>query len=74
MLKSGLRLLFGTFTQLIFVIVSYEFFHRYAASNGGIGTLNAMDTVNPLIWNVISIELILSICLIVYGLKNKSND
>ena len=35
MFKSRLRLLFGTLTQLIAVIISYQFYFKYAASHGG---------------------------------------
>ena len=71
MLKSGLMLLFGTFTQLIAIIISYEFFFIYALSHGGVSGSNSMDIVNPLIWAVIVIELILSVSLIGFDLKNK---
>ena len=73
MFKSGLRLLFGTFTQLIAVIVSYEFFFKYAASHGGIGAINSISAINPLIWVIIIMELMVSICLLVIGIKEKIN-
>jgi hypothetical protein len=71
MLKSGLRLLFGTFTQLIAVIISYEFFFKYAASHGGIGAINSIDAIHPLIWVIIVFELIISLGLLVSGSKEK---
>jgi len=72
MFRSGLRLLFGTFTQLIVVIISYEFFLRYAASQGGIGAVNSIDAVHPLIWVIIACELIISLYLLILGVKDKS--
>ncbi len=71
MFRSGLRLLFGTFTQLIVVIISYEFFLKYAASQGGIGAVNSIDAVHPLIWIIIACELIISLYLLILGVKDK---
>ncbi|HCO74048.1 MAG TPA: hypothetical protein DIT16_04245 [Clostridium sp.] len=71
MFRSGLRLLFGTFTQLIVVIISYEFFLKYAASQGGIGAVNSIDAVHPLIWVIIACELIISLYLLILGVKDK---
>lgn len=71
MFRSGLRLLFCTFTQLIVVIISYEFFFKYAASQGGIGAVNSIDAVHPLIWVIIACELIISLCLLILGVKDK---
>jgi hypothetical protein len=47
MVKFGLRLLFGTFTQLIAVIISYEFYFKYAANTGGIGG-DLISNIHPL--------------------------
>jgi len=71
MFRSGLRLLFGTFTQLIVVIISYEFFLKYAASQGGIGAVNSIYAVHPLIWVIIAFELIISLYLLILGVKDK---
>ncbi|MBK5241925.1 MAG: hypothetical protein JJD95_11955 [Clostridium sp.] len=75
MLKSGLSLFFGTCTQLIIVIVSYEFFFKYSANTGGIGG-DLISNIHPLIWIIIAIELIMSFCLLAIGIKdkNKSSD
>jgi len=73
-IKSRLRLLFGTFTQLIVVIISYEFIFRYALSHGGIGAVNSINAIDPLIWVIIVLELIISICLLAIGIKEKINS
>ena len=71
MLKSGLRLLFGTFTQLIAVIISYQFYFKYAASHGGIGG-TPISIIHPLICIIIVFELIISFYLLVIGIKDKN--
>lgn len=74
MFKYGLRLSFGTFTQLIAVIISYEFFFIYAANHGGIGAINSISAVNPIIWVIIGLESMMSIYLLVIGIKEKTNS
>lgn len=70
MFKSGLMLLFGTFTQLIAVIISYEFFFTYSKGHGGIfGT--PMSNIHPLIWIIIVVEIIISFYLLSISKKNK---
>jgi hypothetical protein len=46
MIKSGLRFLFGTFTQLIAVIILYEFFWVYKVKNAGMGPANSINAIN----------------------------
>ncbi len=70
-MNIGLRLFFGTFTQLIVVIISYEFFFKYSANTGGIGG-NLISNIHPLIWIIIAIELIMSFCLLAIGIKDKT--
>ena len=72
-LKSGLRLLFGTFTQLIVVIISYEFYFKYAVSHGGIGG-SPISIIPSLIWTIIVFELIMSFCLLAIGIKDKNKS
>jgi uncharacterized membrane protein len=72
-LKSGLRLLFGTFTQLIAVIISYQFYFKYAASNGGIGG-NPISIIHPLIWIIVVFELIISFYILTIGIKDKTKS
>lgn len=57
MLKSGLRLLFGTFTQIIFALVLCK---------------NAIGTVHPLIWFIIIVELLISFCLLAAGIEKET--
>ena len=64
MFKFGITLLFSTFVHLTLVIISYEFFFKFAVTHGGIGVTNSMDAVNPLIWIILVIELAMSIYLI----------
>lgn len=71
MFKSGLRLLFGTFTQIIAVITSYEFIFRYAACHGGIGAINPIHFINKLILWIVLIELLISVFLMWVGFKNE---
>jgi hypothetical protein len=71
LLKFGLELLFGAFTQLIVVIISYEFFFKYSVSNGGIGG-DVISNIHPLIWVIIVFELIISFCLLATGIKEKN--
>ena len=72
MLKSGLRLLFGIFTQLIAVIVSYEFIFRYAVFHGGINAINAIGAVHPLIWFILIVEFIIAFCLLAAGIEKET--
>lgn len=74
MLKTGIFLLFGTFTQLIAVIIAYEFFFKYAAAHGGIGFTDSISAIKPVIWVLIIIELILSVILIRLGLKHEMKN
>lgn len=71
MFKSGLKLLFGTFTQIIIVIISYEYIFRYALSHGGVGVVNSIDSVNKLIWWIVFVELLISVFLMGLGFKNE---
>ncbi|MEW9094235.1 MAG: hypothetical protein AB2417_04050 [Clostridiaceae bacterium] len=55
MLKFGVQLLFVTFTQMIIVIISKQFFSRLGGYN------------EPLIYLIIFIELVISIYFIHIG-------
>lgn len=70
MLKFGLRLLFGIFTQLIAVIISYEFFFEYSKNNGGVGG-TPISNIHPLIWIIIVLEIIISFYILSISNKNK---
>lgn len=74
MLKSGLLFLFGTFSQLIFVVVSYEFYYKFCSIFGGIGGGSSINIIKPIIWWIIVIELIVAVCLIANGLINEKNN
>lgn len=63
--KEGIKLLFWTFTQIIIIILAYTFFLRYASVHGGIGAAHPLDLIHPIITVVITIELIISVALII---------
>lgn len=71
MLKAALRLFFGISTQLIAVIISYEFIFRYAIGHGGIGAIRSIEVVHPLIWSIIIFELLICFGLLVAGVKDR---
>ncbi|MGV8981651.1 hypothetical protein [Clostridium sp.] len=73
MFKSGLRVLFGTLTQLIVVIISYQFYFKYAVGHGGIGG-TPVSIIPPLIWIIIVFELIMAFCLLAIGIKDKNKS
>jgi uncharacterized membrane protein YvbJ len=69
----GIKLLFATFTQILIVIVAYEFYFVYRMSNGGIiGT--AIENIHPLIWCIGIIELIISVTIIIWGANFKTRE
>ena len=74
MFKDGLKLLFWTFSQIIIVLVSYEFYLRYAMMNGGHGYESVFSAIHPIIKVIIVIELIISSLLIIgSGIKSHLN-
>ncbi|KPU43279.1 hypothetical protein OXPF_27200 [Oxobacter pfennigii] len=73
MFKYGLKLLFGALTKMTFVIIAYEFYFRYALITGGIGKASAFDAIHPIIKLIIVTEILISILLIIIGVK-KSRD
>lgn len=66
--KIGIKFLLASFVQIIVVIICYDFYAVYRLKNTGSASLSAMENVNPIIWNVIIIEVIISVVLIAYGL------
>ena len=71
MFETGLKLLFSTFVQLIFVILYYEYFLIYKLKSLGEANLAPLKNVNTLIWFIILIELIISSALIIDGWKGR---
>jgi len=60
--KEGIKLLFWTFTQIIFIILAYQFYlFRYNVMHDGA----VLDLIHPIITVVITIELIVSVVLII---------
>lgn len=75
MFALGLKLLFGTFTQLIFIILFYEFNVVYRLKQLGQADLLVFNNINPVINKVLILEFAISLSLIVYGfLKSKKNN
>ena len=71
MFETGLKLLFSTFVQLIFVILYYEYIVIYKLKSLGQANLEPLKNVNSLIWFIILIELIISSALIKDGWKGR---
>lgn len=68
MLKTGLKFLFGTLSQIIFVIIAYQFYFRYAQTTGGVGG-TVISNIHPIIWAIVMVELVISGILIALGFK-----
>ena len=73
MFETGFKLLFSTFAQLIFVILSYEYYVVYKLKLLGQANLEPLKNVNSLIWFIIVVELLISLALIVYGWSGRKN-
>ncbi len=71
MLRFGLTFLFGTFSHIIITLVMYQFYFRYAMTVGGIGG-TIISNIHPFIVVIIVLELVISVALIISGLKEKS--
>lgn len=71
MLRFGLVFLFGTFSHIIITLVMYQFYFRYAMTAGGIGG-TIISNIHPFIGIIILLELVISVTLIISGLKEKS--
>lgn len=73
MFKTGLKLLFSTFAQLIFVILSYEYYVIYKLKLLGQAHLEPLKNINSLIWLIITVEILISLVLIVYGWSRRED-
>lgn len=70
---TGLKFLFITFTHFLIVCISYEFINVYASGQqgGGSHALNGLSYTPPIVWVVLTIELIISMVLIYKNYKVK---
>lgn len=73
MFKTGLKLLFSSFAQLIFVILSYEYYVIYKLKLLGQANLEPLKNVNSLIRLIITVEILISLVLIVYGWSRRED-
>lgn len=71
--ETGLKLLFSTFSQLIFVVLAYEYYVVYKLKLLGQANLEPLRNVNPLICYIIIAELLISLTLLGYGWSRRKN-
>lgn len=57
--------------QSITVIITYQFYFRYALTHGGIGG-TMLSSIHPLVWVITILEYIISIGLMYIGAREKN--
>ena len=71
MLFSGVALLFGSFSHLILILMWSEGLFWYRVTHvGAFGS--PLSNIHPLYWVIVLLELVVSVALIVLGMKERS--
>jgi magnesium-transporting ATPase (P-type) len=72
-LMFGIGILFFTIFQVIAVIISYEFYWFYRLGKGGVSG-SSISNVHPAIWFMLFIEILISLIVIMWGVRLKEKD
>jgi hypothetical protein len=72
-LKFGIGILFFTIFQVMAVIIAYEFYWVYRLGKGGVSG-SSISNVHPAIWFMLFIEILVSLIVIMWGVRLKEKD
>lgn len=71
LIKFGIILLFITFAELIMVVLTYELYLAYMSTHGFMLDHVFSNLINPIIWYIFAIEVIISLAIIIWGISFK---
>jgi hypothetical protein len=74
LIKFGVVLLFAAFIEMMAAVLVYEFNIVYLKTHGFMIDYNFTELLNPIIWYLFIIEIIVSIAVIIWGISYKEKN
>lgn len=71
LVKFGTVLIFIALTKLMIVILAYVFYIMYMQTHGFMMDYILIELINPIFWYIFTIEIVLSIVIILWGFSFK---